>query len=40
MEEENLESILSTVKWIIHKNLGFNIDFSHLYVDTLRDENR
>ena len=30
--KERLESILSS-KWIIHKNLGFNIDFLHLYVE-------
>ena len=39
-KKERLELILSVLEWIIHKNLGFNIDFSGLYVDTVRDENR
>ena len=30
--KERLESILSS-KWISHKNLGFNIDFPHLYIE-------
>lgn len=38
--ERRLESILSSIKWIIGKNFGFNIDFSGFYVDTVRDENR
>lgn len=38
--EERLESILSFIKSIVGKKLGFNIDFSRVYVDILRDENR
>ena len=32
-KKERLELILSVLEWIIHKNLGFNIDFPHLYVE-------